>query len=86
MTTVKDDLHALVDTLTEDEADYYLREMRSKKDDPLWVALLNAPYDDEPVTEEEEAQVEEARQDLRRAQGRPLEEVWADIERERRGA
>ena len=38
--------------------------------DPFWLSLQAAPYDEEPVTPEEEVAVEAARESIRR--GEPL--------------
>lgn len=47
--------------------------------DPVSRALANAPVDDEPVSEEEERAVEEAREWLRHNRGIPFEQVVADL-------
>ncbi len=45
---------------------------------PFSVALANAPIDDEPTTEEEERELEEARQWLKHNPGIPMEVILAD--------
>jgi hypothetical protein len=47
--------------------------------DPVARALANAPVDDEPVTEEEERAVAEARESLKRNGGIPFEQVVAEL-------
>lgn len=47
--------------------------------DPVARALANAPIDDEPVTEEDEKAVEEAREWLRHNKGIPHEQVLAEL-------
>jgi hypothetical protein len=49
--------------------------------DPVTAALRNAPLDDEPISEEEERAVEEAREWLRNNGGRgiPFEQVVAEL-------
>jgi hypothetical protein len=47
--------------------------------DPVSRALANAPIDDEPITEEEERAVAEARQSLQNNRGIPLEEAVAQL-------
>ena len=47
--------------------------------DPVARALANAPVDDEPVTEEEERAVAEARESLQRNGGIPFEQVVAEL-------
>lgn len=64
--TVKDELYRLVDQLPEGEwhaAKRYLEYLRNMGD-PLLQALMAAPFDDEPETEEERAAVAEARGDF----------------------
>src|ERR1039457_33745 len=47
--------------------------------DPVSRALANAPADDEPVTEEEERTVAEAREWLKHNPGIPFEQVVAEL-------
>jgi len=47
--------------------------------DPVSRALANAPIDDEPVTEEEERAVAEAREWLKHNPGIPFEQVVAEL-------
>jgi len=47
--------------------------------DPVSRAIANAPIDDEPVTAEEEAAVEESREWLKHNKGIPHEEVLAEL-------
>jgi hypothetical protein len=47
--------------------------------DPVSVALVNAPYDDEPVSEEEAREIAEGRVSLARDEGIPNEEVQAEF-------
>ena len=47
--------------------------------DPVSVALANAPYDDEPVTAEEEKSLAEAREWLKHNKGIPHEQVLAEL-------
>ena len=47
--------------------------------DPVSRALANAPVDDEPVTEEEERTVAEARDGLKHNPGIPFEQVVAEL-------
>lgn len=69
--TDRDRLRALVEGLPEPEIHAALRFMeylRLSEDDPVLAALQNAPPDDEPLTEEDVAALEEVYEDL--AQGR----------------
>ena len=66
--TTRDELHRLVDALPDEDladAGRYLASLQSGADDMLTWVLDNAPVDDEPTTPEEEALVEEARQEVR---------------------
>jgi len=47
--------------------------------DPVSRALADAPVDDEPITEQEEKAVAEAREWLKHNQGIPLEQVVTDL-------
>lgn len=47
--------------------------------DPVAVALANAPYDDEPITAEEEQSLAEAREWLKHNKGIPHEQVLAEL-------
>ena len=69
--TDRERLHDLVEDLPESEVHAALRfveYLRHSEDDPVLAALRNAPPDDEPLTEEDVAALEEAYEDL--AQGR----------------
>jgi len=55
-------LHALVDELPDDElaaAQRFLEYLRQQAEDPLRSVLDAAPWDDEPLTEEDRAAIEE---------------------------
>ena len=88
-TTTRQALHVLVDRLDEtavDEALAYLSELALRPGNhrfeesakvlrPLDVLLATAPYDDEPVTEEEELAVAQARLELARGEGLTRDEL-----------
>ncbi|MCY3544996.1 MAG: hypothetical protein OXH22_13310 [Chloroflexi bacterium] len=46
--------------------------------DPVWEAFLNAPFDDEPLTEEDIQAIKEADEDFAAGRGRS----WKDIKEE----
>jgi len=74
----RDHLHWLVNLLPVKEisaAGEYLRE-RALAGDPLLLALADAPEDDEPLTPEDEAALEEGLAALRRGEVVPADEVW----------
>ncbi len=77
--TIKDRLHQLVDELPEGEiaaaAEELLLELRDHGGDSLARKLLSAPIDDEPVTDDDLAEIEAARAEAHHGEGRPWEEV-----------
>lgn len=78
--TAKEKLRERVETLTEDQAAETLR-LLDQRADPLMRFLENAPEDDEPVTPEEEALVQEARDEIARGEKMiSLEELRAELE------
>ena len=63
----KETLHRLVDELPDDEVDEAERYLRALQiEDPVLRSLELAPIDDEPVTPEEEAAIQEGRDALAR--------------------
>ena len=82
MVVTKQDLHNLIDEIPEQEhqaAAEYLQRLRDLAKDPLYQALMNAPIDDEPLTEEDLAAIEEGRRDVREGRTYRWEEVKADL-------
>lgn len=74
--TTKERLHKLVDQLSDAEAERALALVENEREDPLIAAFRDAPLDDEPWTEEDEAAIAEVEAD--RAAGIPdipLEEI-----------
>ena len=77
----RDTLHRLIDELPESDltaAERFLNYLRATAD-PVLRALLEAPLDDEPETEEERHAVQEAREELARGEVRTLEEVRREL-------
>lgn len=68
--TTREKLHRIVDELPEEELDAALRAIETRSDDPLIRRLEEAPAEDEEISAEEEAAVQEARDEL--AKGSPL--------------
>jgi hypothetical protein len=67
--TAKEKLRQAVEELTQLETEDTLAFIaRRRKQDPVIDAFENAPLDDEPITEEEELAVEEAREAYRRGE------------------
>ncbi|MCA1670635.1 MAG: hypothetical protein LC793_25280 [Thermomicrobia bacterium] len=80
--SIKEDVHRLVDALPDDElpaARRLLESLRTKEHDPFIQHLMRAPIDDEPTTSEEDAGTAEAREELKRGEGRSLSEVRAEL-------
>jgi hypothetical protein len=77
----RDTLHRLIDELSESElttAERFLNYLRATAD-PVLKALLDAPIDGEPETEEERRAVQAAREELARGEVRTLEEVRREL-------
>ncbi|MSQ27848.1 MAG: hypothetical protein EXR51_06895 [Dehalococcoidia bacterium] len=79
--TTKQRLHELVDRLPEGETGLAERLLEDLLEDPVAVALRNAPLDDEPETEEERAAVEEAKAAYRRGEYLTDEDVARALKR-----
>ena len=69
---IRQELHWLLDRIPESDVSTACKFLRSLVD-PIAVSLLNAPYDDEPETEDERAAVEVARREP--GPGTPHEDV-----------
>jgi hypothetical protein len=79
--STRDSFHRLIDELPESEltaAERFLNYLRATAD-PVLRALLEAPLDDEPETEDERRAVQEAREELGRGEVRRLEEVRREL-------
>lgn len=68
--TVKERLHQLVEELPEGRAtlaaERALTHLRDLAEDPVLQTLMSAPLDDEPITDDEMAAIEEGLADLER--------------------
>jgi predicted transcriptional regulator len=62
--TTKERLHKLVDELSELEAERALSLVEKEREDPMIAAFRDAPEDDEPWTDEDEAAAAEGRADI----------------------
>jgi hypothetical protein len=71
----RDTLHHLVDALPDAEVDAAERYLAALQSDPMLRALLTAPTDDEPETDEERAAVAEAEEDVRQGRVVSMEEI-----------
>lgn len=72
--TAKEQLRERIEALTEEQAAEALRLLDQHTEDPV-IAARDAPLDDEPLTAEEEAALEESRAEYRRGEGVPLDEI-----------
>jgi hypothetical protein len=82
--TAKEKLRQRVDALTEEQAAETLRLLDQRVQDPVLAAFDNAPLDDEPVTPEEEAAIQRARDETSRGETISLEEFRAELDAESR--
>jgi len=87
--TPKERLYQLIDELPEAElhtAERFLQYLRDKARDPLLRAFMEAPEDDEPLTEEDLRAIAEAEEELARGEGIPWEEVRKRLLKADKGA
>ncbi len=87
MVVTKQDLHQLIDEIPEAEhqaAAKYLGRLRDLANDPVYQTFMNAPIDDEPLTEADIAAIEAAEAEIARGASYSLEDIQKDIA-ERRG-
>lgn len=80
-TSRRERLHRLVDDLHETELETVetFVDFVHGRGDPLLRKLMNAPWDDEPVTPEEEEAVQEAYEDIDAGRVQTLEEVEKEL-------
>lgn len=76
--TTREALYRLVDSIPETQLDD-ARKALEPLADPLLAALANAPYDDEPETDEERAALAEGRAALDAGEFVTLEEVRREL-------
>ena len=77
--TAKEQLRQRIEAFSEEEAVEALR-LLDLSDDPVLVAFRDAPVDDEPFTEEDEAALAEARADIAAGQTVSLDEALRELE------
>lgn len=80
--TERERLRVLVDDLPDNEvhaALRYVEYLRLSEEDPVWKALRDAPPDDEPVTSEDVAALDEAWEDVRQGRLVPHHEVRRSV-------
>jgi hypothetical protein len=82
--TVKERLHAALETMSDEEARVALRTLAEASGDPVAWMLDHAPLDDEAETEEERRAVAEAHADRERGiEPVSLESVIAELDGDR---
>ena len=69
----RDEFHTLLDAIPEDRL-AAAREALAALADPVWLALITAPEDDEPLTEEDLQAIAEGEEDDRLGQTISLDE------------
>ena len=65
----KQQLHDLIESLPENKIGGVYRLLAGLLADPLWIASVTAPIDDEPYTPEQQADDAEAQAAIDRAEG-----------------
>jgi predicted transcriptional regulator len=78
--TTKERLHALVDELSEPAAERALSLVEKELEDPVVAAFRDAPEDDEPWTDEDEAAATEGRADIAAGRTVSLEEIKREFD------
>lgn len=77
-TDPKQEAHELIDRLSTGQVIAAVGLFKAMLD-PVSIALANAPFDDEPVSDEEARDIAAARASLARGEGIPHEEVLAEF-------
>ena len=76
--TAKKQLRERIETLSEEQAERTLR-LLDLEDDPVIVAFRDAPVDDEPWTEQDEAAATEGRADIAAGRTVSLDEAMREL-------
>lgn len=76
--TAKKQLRERIETLSEEQAEGTLR-LLDLEDDPVIVAFRDAPVDDEPWTEQDEAAATEGRADIAAGRTVSLDEAMREL-------
>ena len=78
---LKEELHGLIDELAERDlytAKHFLAYLRNIRD-PMMQKLVESAYDDEPLTDEDIAALDEAYEDLKAGRVFTMEEVQREL-------
>ena len=90
MNSAKTELHSLIDSLSEYQANKLRKVVRvfitefltvdqEDKEQAIIKALMNAPEDDDPLTVDELAAIAEAEEDMKAGRTRSLADIAKDI-------
>jgi hypothetical protein len=77
--TAKEQLRERIEALTEEQAAETLRLLDRRAGDPVLLAFRDAPLDDEPWTDEDEAAAAEGRADLAAGRTVSLDEALREL-------
>lgn len=77
--TAKEQLHSLVDALSEEEAATTLIVVERRRDDAMLQALATAPLDDEGTTDEEDRSAREAITEYHRGEAARADDVKREL-------
>lgn len=84
MSMERDELHRLIDEIPEDKLPAFGRLLKDAVeiviDDPVRRALANAPFDDEPESEEERKSADEADADLKAGRTISMDELKRELD------
>jgi predicted transcriptional regulator len=78
--TSKERLQALVEEFSEPEAERALKLVEKEHEDPVIAAFRDAPEDDEPWTDEDEAAAAEGRADIAAGRTVSMEEIKREFD------
>jgi hypothetical protein len=77
-TDAKQQAHELIDRMVPSQVSALVTLLKVMLD-PVSVALANAPYDDEPISEDEARDLDVARASVAHGEGIPHEQVLAEL-------
>ena len=79
MPTTKQQLHGMVDRLPDNQVETLYRIAAALAADPLTLAILTAPLDEEPYTEEQQLRDAEGVAAIQRGEGITTEEITRQL-------
>lgn len=78
MATTREEIDRLLDKMSSDQLEH-VKLTIERMTDPVYLAFLNAPEDDEPTTAEDLASLDEAQLDAERGEMLSLDAVMAEL-------